>query len=345
MAEIEIINSSALCKEAQFDACGSARPNFTLLRWQGEGSLVWNERHGPGIWTAHQVEIGVKILRLARQQNSDILLTAEYCCPLEVVDRLAADRDLWPSAGKLWCLGCGGEHYEDFAGRIAGWPKNEAVEVATAAVASWYDLRQFVCALVFVFTSAGRLYLVPQLKTIASRDPYFKGEGKELCLGKVIYCFGDRQPGQLYGLICADVMNREVRKAIDTKRATLIVHPQLNPDSTNPAMVLWRDDIFNQASGANCIYISANWSQQAIAEFSGNSPVRFAYSEICHKGELGQAVADCRGLTYAWQKDYKYHIWRWQGSEALQSIAVRKAVLSDNSVALSKVAALAVERL
>ncbi len=124
MAEIEIINSSALCKEAQFDACGAERPNFTLLRWQGEGRLVGDERHGPGIRTAEQVEIGVEILRLARQ-----------------------------------------------------------------------------------------------------------------------------------------------------------------------------------------------------------------------------AVADCPGLTYAWQNDYHYHIWRWQGSEAVQSIAVRKAVLNDNSAVLSKVAALAVEKL
>src|SRR5688500_12185490 len=43
---------------------------------------------------------------VARQKNSDLVLTPEYSCPWAIINNIIDSEQLWPAVGKLWVLGC-----------------------------------------------------------------------------------------------------------------------------------------------------------------------------------------------------------------------------------------------
>lgn len=334
---IEARFEQAGCRELvpSFSFADTRRPTIRLLRLQCLGQLTADDRRGPQLPDEAHYALCKEALGVARETRADLLLTPEYSFPLELIGELAANPQLQPPPGKLWCLACQGETFARFEDLLGGWAETARV---VRPPAEHVEPRDFVCALVYAFMGADghTLCIVPQLKLHASGDPELYCEGDALSRGTAVYVFGADRPNRLCSIICADAFHPDLNAGLFFPEGAgnwIILHPQLNKKPRHPSMVRLRDTIFSRTEGRHVVYITANWAASTEVG-SPPSSMRIAAPWSCiymkHAEEwlnrLRAARADnlSKGLGFAYWDEAKVKVWYAHKREHLQLIAIEK---------------------
>lgn len=321
----------------EFDVCETTRSVFSLLRLQCKGKLTADSVRGASFNDKKHDSLCRKALKRARVKNADVFITPEYSIAPELIDEIISQRNLQPPYGKIWCLACQGETVNDFEERVAEW-EHRGAHVIKACL-EYASLQNFVAPLVYVFRlNNNKICLIPQLKSIPMADRNLSCEGAGLSLGKTIFIFGRNKPNQLCSIICADSMNYEISlvKLFPGNENVILLHPQLNIKPRYPDFSLFRSQIFRNAVGSRCIYITANWAAGTEVKIISSEEVKKItnpWSCIYIKNRDPNWLENLRklrkanlkkGLGFAYWRPVKVNIWYSCKKENLQFMYIKK---------------------
>src|SRR5690554_5284574 len=77
----------------------------SLLFYQHKGDFFANENRIGNVDRNIAHTKFLKILVKARQDNSDLMLSPEYSCPVSIITHIVATEDFQPLTNKIWVLG------------------------------------------------------------------------------------------------------------------------------------------------------------------------------------------------------------------------------------------------
>ncbi|MGF6952308.1 hypothetical protein QF028_004813 [Neobacillus sp. B4I6] len=316
---------------------------FRLIRLQCKEDLKANQYEGVQHTTNDHMDKCRDAMRLAHTERADLFLTPEYCIPLSLIDEIISNPELRPRTNKLWCLGCEGVSYDKFNEYINSWGDQAIVGKRTLE-----DIREnhFVNFLLYVFISKedGRLCLVPQLKVQRMSEPILVCEGSGLTIGSKIIVFGKETENQLFTLLCADAFSPEIKSGHlffpdRQPKRYIILHPQLNPSPRHPDMAALRNHAFDNTSGKDVIYITANWAYgTTISTGEGSTlSIEIPWSSIYRRflsydGERNwkDVLREVRiknykyGLGLGFHRTRKYKVWFANKTEHIQQLKLSK---------------------
>lgn len=248
----------------EFDVCNGNPYVFTLLRPQFFATFEYDETNGPVIYDEAFEQLCEDLIKKAKYENVDVLITPEYCIPLDIITKIISDtsESLKPNLGKIWCLCCQGTKYDSFLQYLDKFEElgakviRYAVETAT--------LKNFINALIYVFRlTDGSICILPQLKTQIMADRDLLCEGMGMSVGRVVYKFGKERPNQLCTIICADALNfRNISLSnINSGNENIILlHPQLNEKPRNSTFCRLKYNLYDSTECDSMIYITVNWA-------------------------------------------------------------------------------------
>lgn len=248
----------------EFDVCNGNPYVFTLLRPQFFATFEYDETNGPVIYDEAFEQLCEDLIKKAKYENVDVLITPEYCISLDIITKIVSDTSdsLKPNLGKIWCLCCQGTKYDSFLQYLDKFEElgakviRYAVETAT--------LKNFINALIYVFRlTDGSICILPQLKTQIMADRDLLCEGMGMSVGRVVYKFGKERPNQLCTIICADALNfRNISLSnINSGNENIILlHPQLNEKPRNSTFCRLKYNLYDSTECDSMIYITVNWA-------------------------------------------------------------------------------------
>lgn len=216
-----------------------------------------------------------EVLRRARTDRIELLVTPEYCIPATLITEMLEDEALQPREGALWVLACEGLTLEVFDEHIMQW--RDTAEVGLRALEGKHE-NQFVNFILYVFRSAdnSRLCLIPQWKMQRMSDQRFVCEGAGLSVGNKVVLFGEAVANQLFTIVCADafkpgIISPSLWFPNQEQRRYIVLHPQFNPSPRHPGITEFRSSLFNTTAGRDLIYITANWAEGTTITSEGGT--------------------------------------------------------------------------
>lgn len=248
----------------EFDVCKGNPQTFSLMRLQSKALIKYDETNGPVINDEKYIDLCEDLLRKAKSEHADILLTPEYSFPLVLILKILSDTTdtIKPSIGKIWCLCCQGTQYDvfqDFLGKC----EESGAKVIKDAVSNT-SAKNFVDALIYVFLlKNSQVCILPQLKTHIMADRELQCEGDGMCIGNIIYKFGKGYNNQLCTIICADSLNSRyvnLNNVNGINENVILLHPQLNEKPRNSTFTNLRYTLYSNADCDRLVYITANWA-------------------------------------------------------------------------------------
>ncbi len=313
-----------------FDLCTDKKATFSLLKLQCGGFTPTFGQNKPFSLNISHQNLCLQTVKLAQKESIDLLLTPEYSFPLDLLEEILTEPSMWPSIGKIWCLGCQGESDNGFSKRLSKWRKLGALVISQS-----FDQAAkhgFTVPVIFAFQlSNQQLCVVIQLKTLPMSDQNCQHEGADLTLGSIIYRFGDNSSTKLYCLICADIMNRAITLSQFFPQSNdhiVILHPQLNPFPKHTVFEHFKQELFLADVGRNTIYITANWSTEVIKKMSKGKN-RFPQSAIyCKATESSKNSAKSKEKSktkrFSYDNQLRLNIWIAQKKANLQHAIIHK---------------------
>lgn len=217
----------------------------------------------------------LKVLEKARQDNSDLVLSPEYSCPISIIKHIIATEELQPLPNKIWILG--GESIN-----IAELGQLNDINQDDVLVHFENDVlnsnKRYLDPLYYIFrgshNDATKLIILIQFKTrhmgVWSGDV----ERNNLIEGNNIYIIKNSSTSiRLMSFICSEAMNVRTDLTQQTKNDILwddmpflILHPQINPDPSHQNFVDFRKFILEAEKKE---VISLNWGVNTF--FNGNN--------------------------------------------------------------------------
>ncbi|MEK8130019.1 hypothetical protein WMW72_19115 [Paenibacillus filicis] len=315
---------------------------FRLMRMQPQEQLTACPDEGVQHTTAGHLNKCREALRIARAEHADLLMTPEYCVPVSLIHEILTTPSLQPHPNSLWCLGCQSLSLEAFHDHMMHWG-----DLAIVARKPLEDMRpsRFVNFLLYMFLSQeGRLCLVPQLKMQRMNDPQFVCEGAGLSLGSKVILFGDSSANQLFSILCADAFHPEIKPGSlfvpnREPRRFIVLHPQLNPGPRHPDISALRNNLFDNTSARDMIYITCNWADGTVIRTAEGPPLAITspWSSIYRRfisldgqqswnEQLRKTRTDNlrHGLGFGFLAKKKYKVWFAVKAEHLQLILLTK---------------------
>src|SRR5690554_4767310 len=88
----------------EFDVCNGNPHAFTLMRPQFVATFEYDETNGPVIYDKAFNQLCEDLIKKAKYENVDVLITPEYCIPLDIITKVISDtsESLKPDLGKIW---------------------------------------------------------------------------------------------------------------------------------------------------------------------------------------------------------------------------------------------------
>lgn len=265
-----------------------------FMRLQSKAELTADPSRGVFAASAAHYSKCKEVLRLARADRMELLVTPEYCIPGALITEMLQDKSLQPRPGALWVLACEGMTLDVYDDYITRWKDN--AEVGLRATEGKHE-SEFVNFILYVFCSSdnSKLCLVPQWKMQRMRDERFVCEGAGLSVGNKVIVFGEAAANQLFTIVCADafkpgLINPNLWFPNQHNRNYIVLHPQLNPSPRHPEITQFRSSLFKTTAGRNLVYITANWAEGTTLTFPGGkhrieSPWSTIYRRFINYGE------------------------------------------------------------
>lgn len=208
----------------------------------------------------------------AKELNVDLAVTPEYSCPWNVIETVVANKDNWPSSGKLWAVCCESIQPTDLTIFKSDFnSENVNVYYSTHFENS---TKSFIDPLIYIFRAIKNgkeiLQLLIQYKT-AHMGVHSGGdiERNNIIHGNEIYILRNNTPPSIYlmSAICSEAMNfhqyiqGDVINEIEWEdKPYLILNPQLNPDPAHLNFRNFRQFVLLQSDKE---IISVNWNNRS----------------------------------------------------------------------------------
>lgn len=248
----------------QLEVCMGNGTPIHVFQWQCEGTISIHQDRGVKCEDPNFIEKARQFITKAKEIHAGLVLTPEYSFPYGILDEIIDDKNKWPEAEKLWCLGTQGESRDQFAQKLSDWSQKEDVVVVDQAYSN-VGTSSFVSPLIYLFiTTSGKLCIIPQFKTHAMADPRLAFEGPGLCRGNTIFVFGAKDvlcKNVFFSLICADAVAIKAQEILDKIQEFSIImfHPQLNPEPRYQDMRTLRKNLLDWY-GKEVRIITLNWA-------------------------------------------------------------------------------------
>lgn len=217
----------------------------------------------------------LKVLEKARQDNSDLVLSPEYSCPISIITHIISNEDTQPLTNKIWVLGGESITKEELCQLNDANQENVLVHFENDVLNS---NKRYLDPLYYIFrgvhNGATKLIVLIQFKTrhmgVWSGDV----ERNNLIEGNNIYIIKNSNTSvRLISFICSEAMNVRTDLTQQIKNDILwddmpflILHPQINPDPSHQNFVDFRKFILEAEKKE---VISLNWGVNTF--FNGNN--------------------------------------------------------------------------
>lgn len=217
----------------------------------------------------------LKVLEKARQDNSDLVLSPEYSCPISIITHIIANEDTQPLTNKIWVLGGESITKEELGQLNDANQDNVLVHFENDVLNS---NKRYLDPLYYIFrgvyNDVTKLIILIQFKTrhmgVWSGDV----ERNNLIEGNNIYIIKNSNTSvRLMSFICSEAMNVRTDLIQEVKNHILwddmpflILHPQINPDPSHQNFVDFRKFILETDKKE---VISLNWGVNTF--FNGNN--------------------------------------------------------------------------
>lgn len=208
--------------------------------------------------------------RLAKEGNQDLVLTPEYCCPWQCVSTIIENEQNWPSARKLWVIGCESITKDELTA-FDNQYQNDIIIHYDHQV--FEDIRTFFDPVLYIFLAnvdqIPRLHVVVQFKTF-HMSVWSGGEVERdnMIEGKTVYLLRNNTESiNFITLICSEAMNFASQLIGDVPavigwldRPFLIFNPQLNGQPIHENFRAFRRFVMGRPKRE---IISLNWSMNS----------------------------------------------------------------------------------
>lgn len=217
----------------------------------------------------------LRVLKKARQDNSDLVLTPEYSCPVSIITHIIDTDDIQPLPNKIWILGGESITKEELCELNNANKENVLVHFENDVLNS---NKTYLDPLYYIFigldNGVTKLIVLIQFKTrhmgVWSGDV----ERNNLIEGSNIYIIKNNNTSiRLISFICSEAMNvrtdltQQIRNDILwDDMPFLILHPQINPDPSHQNFVDFRKFVLETEKKE---VISLNWGVNTF--FNGNN--------------------------------------------------------------------------
>lgn len=217
----------------------------------------------------------LKVLEKARQDNSDLVLSPEYSCPVSIITHIIAAKDIQPLKNKIWVLGGESITKDELDNLNYANQYNVLVHFESDVLNS---NKTYLDPLYYIFrglhNGINKLIVLIQFKTrhmgVWSGDV----ERNNLIEGNSIYIIKNSSTSvRLMSLLCSEAMNVRTNLSQQVKNDILwddmpflILHPQINPDPSHQSFVDFRKFILEAEKKE---VISLNWGVNTF--FNGNN--------------------------------------------------------------------------
>lgn len=217
----------------------------------------------------------LKVLEKARQDNSDLVLSPEYSCPISIITYIIASEDTQPLTNKIWVLGGESITKEQLGQLNDANQDNILVHFENDVLNS---NKRYLDPLYYIFRGVHKdvtkLIILIQFKTrhmgVWSGDV----ERNNLIEGNNIYIIKNSNTSvRLMSFVCSEAMNVRTDLTQQIKNDILwddmpflILHPQINPDPSHQNFVDFRKFILETEKKE---VISLNWGVNTF--FNGNN--------------------------------------------------------------------------
>jgi hypothetical protein len=241
---------------------------YRLLMYQHEGVLDLTEKGSKLGNQDAPVEKFKSFFELAKEKNTDLVMTPEYSCPWDNIRGIVQNPELWPNDGKLWVLGAESITPAQIM-EFYNQSNNNNVSV-------YFDRHRlndngvFFDPLVYIFKGTQndeeKLFILIQFKTqhmgVRSGGDL---ERDRLIEGHEIYIIRNNIDSvNLLTVICSEAMNfpamMDATQRANTgwnDRPYLILNPQVNPDPLHVDFIAFRKFVFDQERKE---IIGLNWN-------------------------------------------------------------------------------------
>lgn len=340
----------------EFDICKGNPYVFTLMRPQFCALFEYDGTNGPVIYDELFEQLCEDLIKKAKYENVDVLITPEYCIPLDIITKIITDtsESLKPNLGKIWCLCCQGTKYYDFIQYLDKFEELGAKVIRLAVETA--SAKNFINALIYVFTlTDGSICILPQLKTCPSADRELLCEEMGMSTGKIIYKFGKGYSNQLCTIICADALNLgyiSLDKIINGNENIILLHPQLNEKPRNSTFCSFKYNFYNRIECDSLIYITINWAYGTKLIHRNNSVAEDMTLHIMNswsciyvkdkENKWMEQEKDLRkqnykkGLGFGYFNRCKLKVWYCIKNEIVHLLTIKKPKLNGPNVAEPK---------
>ena len=351
----DIIEKSIGPVYPEFDVCKGNPYTFTLMRPQFFATFEYDETNGPVIYDEAFDQLCEDLIKKAKYENVDVLITPEYCISLDIITKIVSDTSdsLKPNLGKIWCLCCQGTKYDIFLQYLNKFEELGAKVVRYAVETA--TIKSFVNSLIYVFRlTDGSICILPQLKTQIMGDRDLLCEGMGMSVGKVVYKFGKECPNQLCTIICADALNFRYISLSNINNGNeniILLHPQLNEKPRNSTFCRLKYNLYDSTECDNMIYITVNWAY-CTKLIHRNNPhpdttlsIINPWSCIYVKDISNQWLEQQRclrndnfskGLGFGYFNTCKLKVWYCLKNEIIHLLTIKKPKLNGPNVAVPR---------
>ncbi|MCK9401275.1 MAG: hypothetical protein M0Q51_14955 [Bacteroidales bacterium] len=273
----------------------------SILLYQHGGALhADNTRIGNHNNVTHELSLFFEKSRLTA---CDLALTPEYSCPLLVIEDIISHPEKWPTADKLWVVGCESMTKQQLTDFHTNYNiDNVYVHYDTAVLKNQLN---YVDPLIYLFRGThdglNKLIVLLQFKTHHQSVWSGEVERNNLIQGNEIYIL--RNPihsVNFLSLICSEAMNFQAELTQQKQKAIgwidspyLIYNPQLNPDPANPIFTAFRKFVF--LFGKKEI-ISLNWNKSTT--YNGVSFLKYDAARSGFYIQSGEINLDENRIKY-----------------------------------------------
>ena len=262
---------SKILPNLNLDITSSNSDSFNVIHWQCEANIK-TENDALIIEDTEFENKALNFIKLAKKQNSSIVLTPEYSFPWKLLDNIIADSSLHPTEGKLWCLCMQYISLNDFDKwcnnhNSVKVNKNSKVNLSfgepyIVVFDEFIEIKRFANILVYLFIKDSKLIVLMQSKLEHMQDSLYEFESEGLSFGKTIFLFNGKSKSDnvFCSLICADglVNNHydEITKH-SAKKHVFLFHPQCNQKPYHDSLITLIDSHLN----SNWHFLRLNWAR------------------------------------------------------------------------------------
>ncbi|AIQ73001.1 hypothetical protein [Paenibacillus odorifer] len=315
----EFINVSEIIPpHSGLQICLSNNEPIKVLQWQCQSEPVADLQKG--VFTTDPLFIikAIEFIQLAKETNSDLVLTPEYSFPNEVLDTIVRTPEIWPRKGALWCLSMQGSTIKEFSEKLELWTATGRILIVKDA---WERLssRSFIDSLVYLFiTDDNNLCVIPQFKTSHMSERMNEYESGRLSTSDLIYVFdlvgSSHDLNRFMSIICSDALCIEPKDILNFtvgKNLTLF-HAQLNHKPRDSTFRAFRDYFLDRDHGRDIRIITLNWADGTIIDGEKFDKPWSAFYKKEQSGNIAERelrnINQNKGTFYALYRKYT-EIW------------------------------------